>query len=80
MFVKFYNGAAAAVTVGTTAPVLTLLVPAGNSAGAGLFFQEVGEQPQERFADGITVACVTGIADNSTATPSIPIHASVRFI
>jgi hypothetical protein len=80
VYVKFYDSAVGGVTVGTTAPAFTLMVPAASTAGSGLFFQDVLVMPQERFTTGITIACVTGIADNSTAAPATAIHASVRFI
>lgn len=58
-FFKFYNATTANTTVGTTTPFLTIPLPAG--AAANVYF------PQGvRFTTAITVACVTGVADNST--------------
>lgn len=80
VFVKFYDGLAANVTVGTTTPVLTILVPAASGSSNGLFFQDINPDPQEVFTAGITIACVTGLADSSTTAPTTAIHASVRYV
>lgn len=65
-FVKFYNATAANVTVGTTAPVITLPVP-GNSSDdvTGLFSSTMGIQ----FDTAISAAATTGIADSDTGAP-----------
>lgn len=66
-FLKFYNAAAASVTVGTTTPVLTLAVP-GNASDdiSGVFSLPQGI----KFDTAICVAATTGIADNDTGAPS----------
>jgi hypothetical protein len=62
-FFKFFNAGTANVTVGATAPFLTIPLPAG--AAANVYF------PQGiRFSSAITIACVTGVADNSTGAPA----------
>ena len=58
--VKFYDGLAADVVVGTDTPVLTIPM----AAGAG----ETWAVPLG-FETGITVAAVTGVLDNSTGAP-----------
>jgi hypothetical protein len=61
-YLKFYNGTAAAVTVGTTAPFMTLPLPAGGC----------GHVPWPHgipFSSAITVAATTGLADNDTGAP-----------
>ncbi len=65
-FLKFYNDTAANVTVGTTAPVLTLALP-GNSSDdiSGVFAIAQGIA----FSTAITVAATTGVADNDTGAP-----------
>jgi hypothetical protein len=79
VYVKFYNIAAASVTVGSSAVVLTIMVPAGDGVTPGMFFMEPGLIPVEVFSTAISIACVTGLADNSNAAPSTAIHASVRY-
>lgn len=79
VYVKFYNLTVANTTVGTSIPLLTLAVPGGSATIPGIFFQAVDLIPQEVFNTAITIACVTGLADNSTTAPTTPIHASVRY-
>lgn len=68
LYLKFYNATAASVTVGSTTPVLTFLVPGNaDSDGAGFVHStEIGYA----FATAITVACTTAIADADTGAPS----------
>lgn len=80
VYVKLYDAAAASVTIGTTTPVYTLAVPPGDGTNPGIFFQELSNHLQELTANGLTIACVTGLADNSTAAPATAIHASLRYI
>jgi len=61
-YVKLYNDTAANVTVGTTTPVLTLPLDAGQ--GAVLSFEH-----GIAFSTAITVAATTGVADNDTGAP-----------
>ena len=61
-FVKFYNGTAANVTVGTTTPVLTFRLAAG---GTETFESALGLH----FSTAISVAATTGVADNDTGAP-----------
>lgn len=67
LYLKFYNATAANVTVGTTTPVLTFVVPANaDSDGAGFIWNnEIGFA----FGTAITVAVTTGVADNDTGAP-----------
>lgn len=68
LYLKIYDGTAASVTVGTTTPVLTYVLPTnGDSNGCGM----VKNIPQGlAFANGITVAVTTGLADNNTGAPA----------
>lgn len=67
LYLKFYNETAANVTVGTTTPVLTFVVPGNaDSDGAGFVWNNpIGFA----FSTGICVAATTGIADNDTTGP-----------
>lgn len=67
LWLKFYNATAANVTVGTTTPVLTFMVPANaDSDGAGFVWNNtIGFA----FGTAITVACTTGVADADTGAP-----------
>jgi hypothetical protein len=67
-YIKFYNDTAANVTVGTTAPVLTIPIP-GNSSDdiAGVF--NAGSHGIA-FSTAISVAATTSFEDNDTGAPS----------
>ena len=66
-YLKFYNATTANVTVGTTSPVLSMPIPTlatTNGMGFTMHF------PNGLYFDtAITVAAVTGLADNSTGAP-----------
>lgn len=67
LFLKFYNAAAASVTVGTTVPDLTFPVPsAGDTNGAGF---TIAIPNGIAFGTAITVAATTGVADNDSGAP-----------
>lgn len=67
LFIHLYNLTAANTTVGTSVPVVTLMVPANaDSDGAGF----VLPIPQGlAFDTAISAACTTGVADNDTGAP-----------
>ena len=67
-YLKFYNAAAASVTVGSTTPVLTLPLPtqAATANGAGF---SLSVPNGIAFSSGITIACTTGAADDNTGAP-----------
>jgi hypothetical protein len=68
VYVKFYNATAANVTVGTTTPKITKLIPTqGDSNGSGR--EENWGIRGVEFDTAITVACTTGRADNDTGAP-----------
>lgn len=67
LYLKFYNATAANVTVGTTTPVLTFVVPANaDSDGAGFVLEKTYGWT---FDTAISVACTTGVADADTGAP-----------
>lgn len=67
-YLKFYNATAASVTVGTTTPVMTFVIPTmGDTNGAG-FVLNFGAGGIS-FSTAITVACTTGLADSDTGAP-----------
>ena len=68
VFVKFYNATQANTTVGTTAPQNIFQVAANSQV-----VHRFTEQPVD-FATAITLAVVTGSADNdATAAATLPI-------
>jgi hypothetical protein len=68
LYVKLYDDTVANVVVGTTAPVMTIPVPANNDLdGAGV----VRNWPAGlAFANAITIAATTGVANNDTGAPA----------
>lgn len=67
-YLKFYDATAASVTVGTTTPVLTFVIPTqGDTNGTGFVLTVPMGIP---FATAITAAATTGLADNDTGAPS----------
>lgn len=67
LYLKFYNATAANVSVGSTTPVLTFLVPGNaDSDGAGFVWNnDIGLA----FGTAISVAATTGVADADTGAP-----------
>lgn len=64
-YLKFYNAAAADVTVGTTTPVFTFPIPTlGTTNGMGFTMHFPNGV---NFDTGITVAATTDAADNSSS-------------
>lgn len=74
VFLKIYNAPSASVTVGTTVPFKTLGI-----ANNGFFTLSPTTVPFETFSTGITVAVVTGIADNSTTAPAAGIYVEFNY-
>lgn len=75
VYVKFYDALATNVTVGTTTPVLTLMVPANGS----IFEAYDKDKIVAFFSTAVTLAVVTGLADSSTTAPSTAIHGSIQM-
>lgn len=69
IYLKLYNAAAASVTVGTTTPVMTFVIPTqGDTNGSG-FNIEFGAAGIS-FDTGLCVAATTALADNDTGAPA----------
>lgn len=79
VYVKIYDGTAASVTVGTTAPTAVVEVPAGDGTTPGTVILSPGSISFRFVNSGLTVAAVTGLADNSTAAPATPIYAEILY-
>ena len=63
-YLKIYDGLASAVTVGTTTPNLTFLIPPSN----GGFYMRIPSNGWS-YSSGVTVAATTGVADADTGAP-----------
>ena len=75
VYIKFFNAAASNVTLGTTAVHATLHVP----ANASIFLEGNTYNFIANFDTGMSVACVTGLADSSTTAPSTAVHFSCKY-
>lgn len=73
VYVKFYDALLADVTVGTTVPILTLMVPANGS---------VYQQPdciQQNASVGLVVLATSLLADTDTTDVTTPIQINVKY-
>lgn len=68
-YVKLYNATAANVTVGTTTPVDTIVVPGGTSADLCTVVTENFGGYGLTFDTALSMAATTGLADNDTGAP-----------
>lgn len=73
VYVKFYDALAAAVTVGTTTPKLTIMVPANGAVYIA------PNCIQEQFADAITMAVTTGASDADATNPASAVHVHIKY-
>jgi hypothetical protein len=78
VYVKFYNAAAAGVTVGTTAPKYVVPVPANDGTNHGVAWITPDQVAME-FSTGITVAATTGMADADTTAPTTDLMAEIEY-
>jgi hypothetical protein len=68
-YVKLYNATAANVTVGTTTPIDTIVVPGGGSADLATVITENFGGLGLTFSTALSMAATTGLADNDTGAP-----------
>jgi hypothetical protein len=74
VYIKLYDSLATNVTVGTTTPIETLMVPANGSIAE--FHSE--DSVVATFQVAASIACVTGLADSSITAPTSPIYVSIK--
>jgi hypothetical protein len=68
-YVKLYNATAANVSVGTTTPIDTIVVPGGTSADLCTVITESFGGVGLTFDTALSLAATTGLADNDTGAP-----------
>lgn len=68
-YVKLYNDTAANVTVGTTTPIDTIVVPGASSADLATVLTENFGGYGLTFSAALCLAATTGLADNDTGAP-----------
>lgn len=75
VYVKFYDNFDGDVTVGTTAPNMTLLVPANGS----ILEPFQSQKAIYYFSTAITIVAVTGLADSSTTAPASGVYVQLQY-
>lgn len=73
VYVKLYDALPGAVTVGTTVPKHTIMVPASGTVYVA------PNCIQEQFADAITMAVTTGVSDTDNTNPGSAVHVHIKF-
>lgn len=74
VYVKLYDNPSASVTVGTTVPVRTIVIPA-----SGFMMQEQLGVALTAFTNGITIAVTKNLADTDTTVLDTAILAEVFY-
>lgn len=72
-FLQLFDALTANVTVGTTAPKLSFLVPKGNTVDYGAMEKQFGDSPLE-FGVGIIYACTTTATGNGDPTTGLIVN------
>lgn len=72
-FIQLFDVAAASVTVGTTTPKQSFLVPAGDGTNSGAFERQFS--PPIPFSTAITYACTTTATGNGDPTTGLIVNA-----
>ena len=75
-FLQLFDVAAADVTVGTTTPKLTFLVPAGDGVNSGGFTELI--DGGITFGTAITYACTTAPTTNGNPTTGLTVNLLYR--
>lgn len=78
VYLKFYNSGTSTV-VGTTQPQATIMIPAGDGTTPGAVYCAPGSVSWQYFQSALTVAAVTGIADNNNTSPATAIYVEILF-
>ena len=72
-FLQLFDVAAASVTVGTTTPKLSFLIPAGDGTNSG-GFERSFDPPLHFSANAITYACTTTATGNGDPTTGLTVN------
>lgn len=78
-YVKVYDGLASSVVVGTTPPIAVIAVPPAASGVPYTVVFAPGNVPYRFVNNGLTIAAVTGLADNSTGAPATALYVEVLY-
>lgn len=75
VYVKFFDNFDFDITLGTTTPNMTLLVPANGS----IFEPFQSQKAIYYFSTAINIAAVTGLADSSTTAPASGVYVQLQY-
>lgn len=79
IYVKFYNATTVNTVVGTTAPQCVIMVPPGDGTTPGIVYLAADSVSYQFFNAAVSIAVVTGRADNSTSAPGTAIYIEVLY-
>lgn len=77
VYLQLFDVVAASVSVGTTTPKVSFLVPAGNGTDAGGFTENFGDYPVH-FETAITYACTTTATGGTDPTTGLTVNLMYR--
>lgn len=72
-FLQLFDAAVASVTVGTTTPVQSYLIPPGDGTTSGAFEVAFGSESGLYFDTAITYACTTTATGNGDPTTGLTV-------
>jgi hypothetical protein len=75
VYVKFFDVSSGTVTLGTTQPVKTLLVPSSST----IYLEHNKEISQYYFSTALSLVCVTGLAVSNTTAPTTAIYIETYY-
>lgn len=75
VYLKFSDVASGTTTIGTTAVVKTLLVPASTT----IYMEHVSGTAQQYFNISMTCYCVTGFADSNSTAPTTGLYVELFY-
>lgn len=73
VYLQLFDAAVADVTVGTTTPKQSYLIPAGSGGGAGAYADDFGVDGLH-FQTAITYACTTTATGNTAPTTGLVLN------
>lgn len=77
-YLQLYDLATGSVTVGTTTPKHSFLIPAGNGTDSGGFTENLGDYPIH-FDNAITYACTTSATGSGNPTVGLTVNLMYGF-
>jgi hypothetical protein len=76
-YIQFFDAATASVTVGSTTPIQSYLVPGGDGTNSGALDVNLFDAPLD-FQTAITYACTTTATGSTDPTTGLTVNALYR--